>query len=134
MTLSFDENLNVLTEKTIGCTYAVGNGLGHGFLEKVYENALALELEREGLKVTQQWPIKVLYRDAPVGEYFADLLVEDRLLVELKAAKELDEAFHAQCLNYLKATGLEVCLLINFGGPEVQVRRVSAKKEWVKGS
>jgi|SRR5581483_113151 len=132
MTLTFDQELNELTEKIIGCAYVVGNSLGTGFLEKVYENALVCELAREGLKVVQQKPIKIYYRESLVGEYFADLLVNDRVLVELKATQDIDDVFYVQCLNYLKATGLEVCLLINFGGAEVKIRRVSAKKEWLK--
>lgn len=132
MTLSFGKELNDLTEKVIGCIYAVSNSLGSGFLEKVYENALACELKREGLKVEQQKSIKIYYQDELGGEYTADLLLNDCLLIELKAVQDLEEAFYAQCLNYLKATGLEVCLLVNFGKPEVQIRRVSAKKEWLK--
>jgi len=132
MTLSYGKELNDLTEKIIGCAYTVGNSLGAGFLEKVYENALIYELKSEGLKVEQQKPIRIYYRDVLVGEYLTDLLIEDRLLVELKAVQEMEGAFYAQCLNYLKATGLEVCLLINFGKPEVQIRRVSAKMEWLK--
>ena len=121
-----------MTEKVIGFAYTVGNSLGAGFLEKVYENALIYELEKAGLKVEQQKPIKVYYKEVIVGEYMADLLVNDCLLIELKAVQDLEEVFYAQCLNYLKATGLEVCLLINYGKPEVQIRRVSAKQEWVK--
>jgi GxxExxY protein len=132
MALSFDQELNELTEKIIGCAYVVGNLLGAGFLEKVYENALICELEREGLRVLQQKPKKIYYRDVLVGEYFADLLVNDRVLVELKATQNLEDVFYAQCLNYLKATGLEVCLLTNFGSAEVQIKRVSAKKEWLR--
>lgn len=132
MTLSYSKELNDLTEKVIGCVYTVGNSLGSGFLEKVYENALVCELKREGLKVEQQRPIKIYYRDVLVGEYIADLLVNDCLLIELKAVQELEEVFYAQCLNYLKATGIEVCLLVNFGKPEVKIRRVSAKREWLK--
>ena len=132
MTLSYGKDLNDLTEKVIGCAYTVGNSLGAGFLEKVYENALLCELKREGFKIEPQKPIKIYYRNDLVGEYTADLLVNDCLLVELKAVQELEEVFYAQCLNYLKATGLEVCLLINFGKPKVQIRRISAKKEWLK--
>lgn len=126
------EELNELTEKVIGGAFSVINSLGSGFLEKVYENALAVELKGNGLKVLQQFPMKIMYRDELVGEYFADLLIEDKVLVELKAAQGLDEVHYAQCLNYLKATGLPVCLLLNFGKPELQIRRVLAKKEWAK--
>jgi len=116
--------LDGITEKIIGCAYTVGNELGSGFLEKVYENALAHELQKAGFSVRQQQDIQVVYDGVLVGEFAADLLVEESVLVELKAAKALDDAHMAQCLNYLKATGLQVCLLINFGGPRVQIKRV----------
>lgn len=124
--------LNEITEGIIGCAFAVVNSLGSGFLEKTYENALAVELAQFGLKAVQQKPIKIHYRDVLVGEYVADLLVEDRVLVELKATQEIDDIHYAQCLNYLKATGFELCLLINFGKPELQIRRISPKREWIK--
>lgn len=113
-----------VTERIIGCAYRVSNQLGSGFLEKVYENALALELRNNGLRVDQQHGIQVRYEGAVVGEFVTDLLVEGRVIVELKAVKVLDEVHMAQCLNYLKATGLTVCLLINFGRPKVQIKRV----------
>jgi GxxExxY protein len=124
--------INEITEKIIGCAYTVSNVLGSGFSEKVYENALAYELEQNGLKAIQQKPIRVHYREKLVGEYVADILVDGRVLIELKSAKELDDVFYAQCLNYLRATGLEVCLLLNFGKPGLQVRRISARPEWIK--
>ncbi len=111
------------TEKIIKCAYKVANSLGSGFLEKVYENALRLELRREGLSVQQQHPMSVLYEGEIVGEYFADLLVGEEVLVELKAVSALDEIHMAQCLNYLKACNLRVCLLINFGKPKIEIRR-----------
>jgi GxxExxY protein len=114
-----------LTEKVIACTFTVSNALGPGFLEKVYENALAHELRKAGLKAAQQYPIQVSYDGVIVGDYVADLLVDDVLLVELKAAKTLDDAHLAQCLNYLKATGLPLCLLVNFGKPKVEIRRIA---------
>ena len=95
--------------------YAVYNGLGYGFLEKNYENALAFELRGRGLRVEQQAPIHVFYKDEIVGEYFADLLVEGCLICELKAATSIREAHEAQLLNYLKATNIELGLLLNFG-------------------
>src|SRR5437016_2006030 len=98
--------LDGITEKVIGCAYAVGNVLGNGFLEKVYENALAHELGKAGLAVLQQQPITVRYDGVVIGDFFADLLVESAVIVELKAARSLDDAHTAQCLNYLKATGL----------------------------
>jgi len=112
-----------VTEHVIGCAYEVSNTLGCGFLEKTYENALAIELRRNGIRVAQQKSIQVLYKGEPVGEGILDLLVDDLLIVEVKAIDELDEAHTAQCLNYLKATGHQVCLLLNFGRPRVQVRR-----------
>jgi GxxExxY protein len=118
------EELNRITERIIGCAYTVGNKLGNGFLEKVYENALAHELRRAGIKVEQQYPIKVYYDGVVVGDYVADLLVEDRVLVELKAIKALGDIEMAQCLNYLKATNSRICLLLNFGQPRIQVRRI----------
>ena len=113
-----------MSEKVIGCAYAVSNTLGTGFLEKVYENALAHELRQAGLQVDQQHEIIVHYDGVVVGEYAADLLVENLILVELKALRSLDNVHLAQCLNYLKATGLRLCLLLNFGKPRVEVRRV----------
>jgi len=98
------EHLNPLTEKIIGCAFRVSNTLGPGFLEKVYENALAHELRKSGLEVRQQYPISVLYDGQVVGEFLADLLINDQIVVELKAARNLDDAHMAQCLNYLKAT------------------------------
>jgi GxxExxY protein len=116
--------LDEITERIIGSAYVVSNSLGSGFLEKVYENALAHELRKSGFLVEQQKGIVVHYDGIVVGEYVADLLVEKSVLVELKAVKALDDIHLAQCLNYLKATGLKVCLLINFGTPRVQVKRV----------
>jgi len=116
-------NLNTLTEKVLGCAYRVSNGLGCGFLEKVYENALAHEARKAGLAVEQQKAIQVKYDQVVVGEYVADLLIEGVLIVELKAAKALDEIHFAQCINYLKATGLRACLLLNFGTPRIQIKR-----------
>jgi GxxExxY protein len=115
---------NQITEAVIGAAYKIGNTLGSGFLEKIYENALAIEIRKSGLQVVQQHPIHVKYEGAIVGEFFADLLVQDEVLIELKAVKALDEIHLAQCLNYLKATGLRVCLLINFGNPKVEIKRV----------
>lgn len=118
-----------LTECIIACAFRVSNVLGCGFLEKVYENALALELRKSGLGVMQQKAIKVLYSGEIVGDYFADLIVQDRVIVELKAVKGLDEIHLAQCYNYLKATGHPTCLLINFGTPKTEVKRVVSKFE-----
>lgn len=114
----------VITEKIIGSAYKVANTLGYGFLEKVYENALAHEIRKGGLQVQQQVPIPVTYDGILVGDYIGDLLIEQKLLVELKAARNLDEVHLAQCLNYLKATGLKLCLLINFGVSRVEIKRI----------
>jgi GxxExxY protein len=119
-----EHGLNQVTERVLGCAYKVSNTLGCGFLEKVYENALALEMRKEGLKVVEQYPLRVFYEGTAVGDYVADLLVEDVLLLELKAVRALDEVQFAQCLNYLRASGLKLCLLINFGNPRLEVRRI----------
>lgn len=104
-----------ITSQIIAAFYAVYNTLGYGFLEKVYENALILELQKKGLNVRGQVPIKVRYAGQIIGEYFADLLVEDKVIVELKAVEKIIPVHEAQLLNYLKATDLEVGLLLNFG-------------------
>jgi GxxExxY protein len=110
-----------LTEKVIRSFYKVYNKLGYGFLEKVYENAILVDLNREGINAIAQAPIKVLYEGHVVGEYFADILVEDKVIVEIKAARALASEHEAQLLNYLKATNVEVGLLLNFGTqPEVK--------------
>jgi GxxExxY protein len=116
--------INRITQKIIQCAFQVSNILGAGFLEKVYENSLAHELRKAGVRVEQQAGINVSYDGQVVGEYVADLLVEQAVLVELKAVKELDEIHAAQCMNYLRATGLLICLLINFGKPKVEIRRI----------
>lgn len=113
-----------ITEKIIGCAFNVSNGLGTGFLEKVYENALVHEIRKAGLSVHQQFPIPVVYDGIIVGDYVADLLVEETILVELKVAQDLDDIHLAQCLNYLRATGYPVCLLINFYRPKLQYKRI----------
>ncbi|QQS32653.1 MAG: GxxExxY protein [Acidobacteriota bacterium] len=117
--------LNPVTEKIIGCAYTVSNGLGAGFLEKVYENALAHEMRKGGLKVTQQQSFRVLYDNVEVGYYEADIVVEGKVLVELKAVRSLDEVHRAQCMNYLRASGLRICLLINFATPRIQIKRIA---------
>jgi len=111
-----------LTEKIIKAAYTVHNVLGFGFLEKVYQNALIIELRKMGLNVLKEKPITVYYENEMVGEYIADVIVEDKVVLELKAIKELAEIHEVQLVNYLKATGIEVGLLINFGH-SVQVKR-----------
>jgi len=110
-----------LTSKIIQAFYKVYNTLGYGFLEKVYENAMRVELIKMALSVEQQKNIKVYYESEMVGDYFADLLIEGLVIVELKAAENICEEHEAQLLNYLKATDIEVGLLLNFGKiPEVR--------------
>jgi len=104
-----------ITNKIIKAFYKVYNVLGYGFLEKVYENAMVVELRKSGLGVVSQKNIKVFYESEEVGDYFADLLVEDTVIVELKAAKAICEEHEAQLTNYLKATSIELGLLLNFG-------------------
>ena len=117
-------DLNKVTEETIRCAFAVANSLGPGFLEKIYENALAHEIRKAGLLVEQQKAVCVIYDGLSVGEYFADLLVQGSVVVELKAVRGLEDIHMAQCLNYLKATGLKICLLINFGTSRIQIKRL----------
>jgi GxxExxY protein len=118
------DEINALTHRIIGCAMQVSNTLGTGFLEKVYENALAIELRRCGLEVEQQKRLLVYYADEVVGEYFADVVINGCVLLELKHAKTIDPAHEAQLLNYLKATGLRVGLILNFGTPRLQVKRM----------
>ena len=116
-----------LSGQVIGCAYDVSNVLGNGFTEKVYENALLIRLRKLGLNVCQQVPISVWFDDEVVGEFIADLIVENKLLIELKAVDALCSVHVSQCLNYLKATRLPLCLLINFGQPRVEVKRIQLK-------
>ncbi|WP_194973448.1 GxxExxY protein [Aquiflexum lacus] len=118
------EEINKITKEIIGKSFRVSNSLGDGFLEKVYENALAYELKKSGLIVYQQYPLEVYYEDQIVGSYFADIVVENRVLVELKAVKKLDDIHLAQILHYLKACNFKLGLLINFGSPSVEIKRV----------
>ena len=120
-----ETGVNRLSERIIGCAFQVLNTLGAGFLEKVYENALAHELRKSGLTVAQQQAITVTCDGVVVAEYSVDLLVEGTIIIELKAIKALDNTHTAQCLNYLKATGLRLCLLLNFGKPRLEIQRVA---------
>jgi GxxExxY protein len=113
-----------LTDKIIGCVYDVYNALGHGFVEKVYENALVLKLRQMGLNITQQAPIKVYFEGLIVGEFVADLTVNDKVIIEIKALSALSPAHEVQLVNYLKATGIQVGLLVNFGEKIKILRRV----------
>ena len=113
-----------LTQQVIGCAFEVSNTLGAGFFEKVYEKALCVELDKAGLVYVCQRPISVKYKDFLVGEYIADIVVEDQLLLELKALSTLCREHEAQLINYLKATGLSVGLLLNFGRPKLGIKRM----------
>lgn len=116
--------MDELTSQIIGCVYAVSNTLGCGFLEKIYQNALLLELNSLGLSAKPQHPIAVHYKNTIVGEYFADIVVNNHVILELKACQSLTPEHQSQCMNYLKATHLKVCLLINFGRPKVDIKRI----------
>lgn len=120
--MSADFKLKEWTETVIGAACKVHNTLGVGFLEKVYENALCLELRNAGFRVEQQRALQVRYAGEIVGEYVADVIVNDSLILAIKALSSLDKTHEAQLVNYLKATGIEVGLLINFGS-SVEVRR-----------
>lgn len=123
--MQIDEaKLNEITAQIIGSSYDVSNDKGTGFLEKVYENCLRVELGLRGLKVEPQKKITIRYKGYVVGDYIADLIVEESVIVEVKHATGIDDAHVAQCLNYLKATGLKVCLIINFGKSKIEIKRV----------
>ena len=111
-----------LTENIIKIFYKVYNKLGYGFLEKVYENAMMIEFKKESIPAVSQSVIKVFYENQNIGEYFADILVDDKVIVEIKAARSLGPENEAQLLNYLKATDIEVGLLLNFG-PKPEIKR-----------
>jgi GxxExxY protein len=113
-----------VTEKILGASFKVLNTLGTGFLEKVYENALSFELQRSGLSIEPQKAFHVKYEGAIVGEYQADLVVAGKVIVECKAISNMDSVHEAQLINYLKASGMHVGLLINFGRPTLQYRRL----------
>ena len=122
--LTDEHGFNDLTRKIFGCSYKVANALGHGFVEKVYEHSLLHELGKRRIPVRQQEPIKVFYDGIIVGDFLADLIVENKVLVEVKASQSITNLHFAQCLNYLKACGMPICLLINFGTPAVQIKRI----------
>lgn len=114
-----------ITEQILGAAFEVSKELGHGFLESVYEKALELALIQKGLRVERQVPIRVSFRGVEVGHFAADLLVAGTVLVELKAVKNLLPEHQAQVIHYLKATGMKVGLLINFGTPKIEYKRLS---------
>jgi GxxExxY protein len=128
--MNTDKNNAALTGKVIGAVFEVSNTLGAGFLEKVYERALMRELQLRGIRAQSQVPLTVSYKGQEVGQYIADLVVEDELIVELKCVKELATDHMAQCLNYLKASGRELCLLVNFQGNKAEYKRVVNSVQW----
>ncbi len=118
------EESDKLTETIIGCAFTVSNTLGTGFLEKVYENALVIELKTAGLRCEQQKPIPVSYRGIAVGDYYADILVEGQVILEIKAAKAIDDSHQDQLINYLKATSIHTGLILNFGTARLGYKRM----------
>jgi GxxExxY protein len=122
-----------ITKTIIGCAFDVMKELGSGFLESVYAKAMRVAIEHKGLRVQSQHPIKVNFRGECVGDFFADLLVEDVILVELKAVKAIAPEHQAQIINYLIATGIDVGLLINFGSPKLEYKRFTRNKNIDKG-
>ena len=118
-----DTELNELTGRIIGCAFKVLNGLGIGFIEEVYHNALVHELTKAGLVARTKEPIKVFYDGVEVGKFIPDILVNSTIIIELKVTKSHEDAFTAECLNYLKATGKPLCLLLNFGKPQLDIKR-----------
>lgn len=124
MRATLDPRLDSLTEKTIGAAFAVANTFGHGFLEAVYQNALVEELRASGLAVAKEKQFVLTYRGKQVGFYIADIVVEDSVIVEMKAVERLTRAHGAQVLNYLKAAQLGVGLLFNFGLPSIEIKRI----------
>lgn len=112
-----------ITRSIIGCAYRVFNAMGYGFLESVYENCMLIELRKAGFSVDNQHPIKVYYEGHEVGKFEADLFVEGKVIVELKSVRTLLMVHEVQLVNYLKATGIDIGLLLNFGEQKVEVRR-----------
>ena len=117
-------DINDITYAINGAVFEVNRILGPRFLEKVYENAVLIELRSKGLKTESQVPIKVLYKEDVVGEYLADILVEERVIVELKTVESLEKIHEAQVLNYLRATGIRFGLLVNFKNPKAEITRL----------
>ena len=114
----------LLSARVIACAYEVSKSLGSGFLEAVYENALCMELKRDGIHFEKQKQLKVNYKGSTVGHYVCDIIIENKLLLELKALPTLSNQHEAQVMNYLKATGITVGLLLNFGTPKLGIRRI----------
>ena len=121
------DEINQITQVIIGCAFTVSNSLGSGFMEKVYENALGHEIRKRNLAVEQQHPIHIMYDGVLVGDFVADLFVEQCVIVELKTVQALTDVHMGQCMNYLRATGTPVCLLINFYKPRLEYKRIVQK-------
>ena len=117
-------DINEITYAINGAVFEVNSVLGAGFLEKVYEKALLIELQRRGLKAESQVPLTVSYKGEVVGEYYADIVVEGQVILELKAVEQLQKIHEAQLLNYLQATGFKIGLLVNFKHPKADVKRL----------
>lgn len=113
-----------LSYKIVGCAMEVHNQLGYGFLEKVYENALLFELKNKNIEVKNQIPIKVYYKGSIIGNYIADVFVEDKVILELKSVEKIIDSHIAQTINYLKATGLKLAIIINFGKEKLEYERI----------
>ena len=120
-----------ITSKALEACFEVAKELGAGFLESVYEKALIIVLQQKGLEAKAQFPLSVKFRGHIVGEYYADILIEDKVIVELKAVRALTPEHQAQLINYLKATGIEVGLLVNFGDPGLEYKRLHRYKDGV---
>ena len=117
-----------ITKTVIGCAFEVINELGAGFLESVYEKALLLALRQKGLSAIPQHTVKVMFRGECVGDFYADIFVEEKVIIEMKAVKAIAPEHQAQIINYLNATGIEVGLLINFGNPKLEYKRFTRNK------
>lgn len=122
-----------ITRVVIGCAFEVIKELGAGFVESVYERALLVTLRQKGMAAISQHPIKVMFRCVCVGEFVADIFVEEKVIVELKAVKAIAPEHQAQVINYLNATGIEVGLLINFGNPKLEYKRFTRNKDFKHG-
>ncbi len=120
-----------ITKAVIGCAFEVINELGTGFLESVYEKALLLALRQQGMSATAQHPVKVMFRKKCVGDFYVDIFVEEKVIVELKAVKAIAPEHQAQIINYLNATGIEVGLLINFGNSKLEYKRFTRNKNFI---
>jgi GxxExxY protein len=113
-----------LSYEIVGAAMEVHNELGVGFLEKVYENALAIALRERGIECRQQAPLKVRFHNTVVGDYFADILVEEKIILELKVAESIADIHRAQAINYLRATGLKLAIIFNFAKPRLESKRI----------